>query len=504
MSALMRRIRAPNARWRMVGGFLAFGVLCLATLVFAATSVASDAIQRQINDRVVAVGSHSAVYLDQVFGAQDTLLQQFSRRSAITAALNPGGNGDQALSELQQLQNSNPNIIRATLVDANGHVAAAFGRNSSATGADESSADWWKEARSSAGVAVSRPHADGNSDYVTSAIGVSTAGGAGVVAIDYRLDAIRVSLQDFANSQQLSLLVVDRSDDVITSTGDTARAWLSAGSTGPIARGIQGSEGVEQTTISGQDLLAAYAVARTPGWVVVASLPTGDAFAPVHQLQLSVLVITLALALIFLVGVRHLDEALRRRQTAEDALRRAAQELEFQAMHDKLTGLANRSLFTERLDQCLRRARRLQEQVSILFLDMNRFKQVNDTLGHHEGDLLLTEVGRRMQVALRDSDTAARFGGDEFAVILPATDRAGAQHVGDKLRSTLGQQFILGEHTVESGASIGVAVFPEDGYTVDRLMNRADADMYAVKRRRRASTGPTEAKPIPGGRGGGS
>lgn len=152
------------------------------------------------------------------------------------------------------------------------------------------------------------------------------------------------------------------------------------------------------------------------------------------------------------------------------------------ALHDELTGLPNRRLFQDRLENALARARRTGEPLGLLSIDLDEFKQVNDTLGHQAGDTLLRQVSALFASRTRRSDTVARTGGDEFCVILenPA-GRADADHVAEAIRSLLHQPIPLGDHSIRVGASIGVAIFPEDGMDADSLCRVADLRMYAVK-----------------------
>jgi len=154
-----------------------------------------------------------------------------------------------------------------------------------------------------------------------------------------------------------------------------------------------------------------------------------------------------------------------------------------QATHDALTGLANRVLFRDRAEQAMRVAVRTREPVGLVALDLNGFKQVNDTLGHHSGDLLLKHVAGRLTECVRDTDTIARLGGDEFAIVLPnVTSVADATEVARRVLEAIRQPLHLDGQPAEVGASIGVAVFPEHGDDVELLLQRADSAMYAAKR----------------------
>jgi len=153
------------------------------------------------------------------------------------------------------------------------------------------------------------------------------------------------------------------------------------------------------------------------------------------------------------------------------------------ALHDSLTGLPNRRLFEDRLSIALERARRTGTQVALLMLDLDHFKQVNDTLGHHAGDLLLQEVARLFSGRVRRSDTVARTGGDEFAVILEGpTSRQEAKHVGRSLLNLLDHPIALENRAVSVGASLGIAVFPDDAQDFETLCIKADLRMYDSKR----------------------
>lgn len=153
------------------------------------------------------------------------------------------------------------------------------------------------------------------------------------------------------------------------------------------------------------------------------------------------------------------------------------------ALHDVLTGLPNRRLFQDRLASALERARRLGTQTALLILDLDRFKQVNDTLGHHAGDMLLKRVAALLARRVRRSDTVARTGGDEFAIILETpTSRDEATVVGESLLKLLNEPVILKDFPVHVGASVGVAVFPDDATDAESLCIKADMRMYASKR----------------------
>ena len=163
--------------------------------------------------------------------------------------------------------------------------------------------------------------------------------------------------------------------------------------------------------------------------------------------------------------------------------RKAAQErIEFMALHDNLTQLPNRLYLMERLDSILAMARRRQATVATLFLDLDNFKLVNDSLGHHAGDLLLREVAHRLKQAVREADVVARLGGDEFLIVLTDIvnhDDAGV--VAANLIEAISAPVLIDEQMMSVSPSIGISVFPDDGLSASELIRRADAAMYRAK-----------------------
>ncbi|TWD49005.1 diguanylate cyclase domain-containing protein [Pseudomonas sp. SJZ131] len=158
--------------------------------------------------------------------------------------------------------------------------------------------------------------------------------------------------------------------------------------------------------------------------------------------------------------------------------------LAHQASHDSLTGLPNRAYFEGRLIRALRNANKLNERVAVLFLDSDRFKEINDSFGHAAGDAVLVAVATRVRAQLREEDLVARLGGDEFAVLLtPLHQTEDAERIADKIIASMEMPITLpGSTTVLTSLSIGVAVYPDHGATPGALLNAADAAMYQAKR----------------------
>ena len=163
--------------------------------------------------------------------------------------------------------------------------------------------------------------------------------------------------------------------------------------------------------------------------------------------------------------------------------KRAEEQIEFQAYHDSLTQLPNRRLFVERLEMSLLSAKRARGNVAVLFIDLDRFKTINDTLGHSVADALLVEVATRLRSCVRQTDTVARYGGDEFTVILPDLHQPeDAAQVAEKILECMAEPVIAAGTSIELSVSIGIAVFPYDGTDFDTLVRNADDAMYRAKK----------------------
>jgi len=159
-------------------------------------------------------------------------------------------------------------------------------------------------------------------------------------------------------------------------------------------------------------------------------------------------------------------------------------ELARSGQRDPLTGLPNRLLMQDRLESAIATARRHETRIAVLFLDLDDFKRINDTLGHAIGDEALKLTARRLQSALRDSDTVSRHGGEEFLVLLPGISQAAdAASIAQKLQAALAAPARAGAHRLQLSASVGIAIYPEDAEDAQTLVDRADAAMYRSKRR---------------------
>lgn len=152
------------------------------------------------------------------------------------------------------------------------------------------------------------------------------------------------------------------------------------------------------------------------------------------------------------------------------------------AQHDSLTGLPNRALFSDRVQNKLAHARRHDRRFALIFLDLDKFKPINDQYGHSVGDLLLRQVARRLQDSIRASDTVGRLGGDEFVLLIgDLTGAADALALAEKIRQEVRRPYIINGHQLTISCSLGVAIYPDDGTDELALTKRADEAMYRAK-----------------------
>ena len=162
--------------------------------------------------------------------------------------------------------------------------------------------------------------------------------------------------------------------------------------------------------------------------------------------------------------------------------KRSEEHLTYLAQYDHLTGLVNRTLFRDRLVQAMARCKRMQQPIGLMLLDLDRFKAVNDTFGHDMGDELLKAVSERLKTCVREVDTVARMGGDEFTIILEgASSEQGILVVAKRITEFIATPFELKGHQISVGVSIGITTYPQDDYPADELLKHADRAMYRAK-----------------------
>lgn len=225
-------------------------------------------------------------------------------------------------------------------------------------------------------------------------------------------------------------------------------------------------------------------VAITVAWVLL-----GDRLVPPEERKaLEVAAVLVAAASGIFIAAYSRQRNVARERAYSSHLEGLSRRLRYLAYRDSLTSLYNHRYFHEELAHEVERAQRYGQPLSVLMLDVDRFKEVNDTYGHLMGDTLLSYVAQVIAAQLRSSDVAARYGGDEFAVILPETDQTRAMAVAEKLSKAVSADHRWQGALLENlgiGISFGVAAFPDDGRTADDLLGAADRRLYAAKRRRR-------------------
>jgi len=306
--------------------------------------------------------------------------------------------------------------------------------------------------------------------------------------------------------------VFDTSGTIVARTQDHERFVGRKGSPELVARIAIAAEGaIETLSLEGTPVVSVFSRSPVSGWTVALGIPradlTGKLLDRSRRAALAALaILALALGLAWRIGgriaasIRGLEApaaqigrgeevvvpplGLKEADEVGRALTRASSMIasaEHRAQHDVLTGLANRALFNELAGRHMELCKRDGTQISILFIDLDGFKRVNDQYGHETGDQLLCAVAERLENAVRGSDVAARLGGDEFAVLLVHADVGVAAGIAAKLVDSLSAPYELVAHPLEISASIGVAGFPESGATLDQVMRRADEAMYQAK-----------------------
>ena len=183
-------------------------------------------------------------------------------------------------------------------------------------------------------------------------------------------------------------------------------------------------------------------------------------------------------------AIHKLQETTARLSAEIAALKRKEAQALALAYFDELTGLPNRRLLQDRLHQAVAQCARQRKQLALLFVDLDGFKSVNDTLGHASGDMLLKRVADRIAASIREADTACRYGGDEFVIMIPSLVHSGvAAAVAEKVQHCLGEPYVIDDFRIQIAASIGTALYPDHGQACEDLLKHADSVLYRVKSR---------------------
>jgi diguanylate cyclase (GGDEF)-like protein len=317
----------------------------------------------------------------------------------------------------------------------------------------------------------------GSIPVVAMAVPVKVGGQLKALFVGYvRLDRspLETYVQSIHYGKTGKAYVVD-SNGIVAASSDPSKVGRSIGQ----PRAIQALNRNVSGDYTQRGSLISYSPFGIGGWSGLTIQASAEFFGPIHASNLRVEVaitalLAIASVLIIVLGYKR-----------EVARRKFQEQLAFQAYHDSLTGLANRAMLLERLNQALSRARRQNRAVAVLYLDLDRFKVINDTHGHEVGDAVLAEIGRRLQQVVRLEDTVGRMGGDEFAII---TEDLGSPPILHSLRSLaerivtgVGRPFVIRDLTFTVGASVGVAVSRSGHDDVETMLRDADLAMYRAK-----------------------
>jgi diguanylate cyclase (GGDEF)-like protein len=319
-----------------------------------------------------------------------------------------------------------------------------------------------------------------------------------LAAVDQAVEAAKANLQGGGRLDDLDpveLKIFNRERTVVYSDEEDAIGTVSRSDeldgvlAGEVASGFSHSADDGSGSEDGERVfLEVYVPVQYPG----SAMPDGAMelylpYAPVaaavaEDVQTLTTTLAIGLALFYAVLFRVVASASRRLQRQTEALQSSAERDRHQATHDALTGLPNWVLLQDRLDHSLAAAARSTGEVALLLIDLDRFKEINDTLGHSYGDRLLCQVGPRLQSVLRDGDTVGRLGGDEFVVLLPSVDGEGeARAVAARLSEALHRAFDVDGVILDVEASIGIALSPWHGTDTEELLRNADIAMYVAK-----------------------
>lgn len=399
------------------------------------------------------------------------------------------GGKQSTLAELKEVGLLPPDLLFVVSVANEKGAVVATTRPSVAR--NVASQDYFQNQRQQDAFSVSRVHQGPGPDEWSlqfsrrlNALDGSFAGVA-IVSVDA---AHFVSVYETAKLGKLGLLGIVGTDGIfrVRRVGDT----VSAGARINYAATVRAAdaEGNATLAVDALDGVLRYTSAR-PLYelplAVIVGLAADEQLLTSRQNMHTYLWRATAFSVLLLVVVALLSSmsrqlALSRQRAVDDQIAHAAQ-VEYLAYHDGLTTLPNRSLFSKILGHSISLAHRHHRPLAVLFLDLDRFKQINDTLGHEAGDQLLREVAKRLQACLRDSDTVARLGGDEFVVLLPELEDQYAAGVAQKILSAVARPFMLSGQDFRVTASIGISTYPQDGLDEQTLTKNADIAMYQAK-----------------------
>jgi diguanylate cyclase (GGDEF)-like protein len=479
----------------------------IAVLVLAAiwgTTLNLIKVERTAAEQTAAVSSHelALTYESQIVRA----LREIDQTLKIVKSAQETWGTKDALSKLKAMDLLPPGLVFAvSIADSKGDIVASTSSSGMSNVAER---DFFQSQRQADAFSIGRPQPDPDTGEwdLTFSRRLNTADGKffGIVMVSADA-AYFVSGYEDANLGEHSVLGIIGNDGIflVRRSGKTVTANDRSHYKLPVQHITNKVESEATPQTNAWDGVRRYtSVHQVYGFPlsVVVGLSVDEQLAPARRnkqvyLWRAAVGSLVAILIIAVMGRMSHQLALSRLRAVEEHIANTAR-AEYLAYHDGLTTLPNRSLFSKLLGQSIKQAHRYKRKLAVLFFDLDHFKDINDTLGHEAGDLLLQEVAIRLKTCLRDSDTVARMGGDEFVALLPEMDEEKyVVIVAKKILATLARPFILQGQECFITASIGISIFPQDGQDEETLERNADTAMYHVKEAGRNNFQFYSAKP---------
>lgn len=510
MSFVTKKL-APSIRWKLTGLVLA----CIVPASLLAVVLIYHDYQltyRNFVSSAMATARSNAKEVDKEFAQIESALVAFSTSP------------DYKLANLKQLDAqartlvARQNIFNIVLEDAEGQQLINTFRPFGEALPKESESPSLGFMRASESTFISSMFSGPVTGRRMVAVGIpgKTAEG-NWVALTATMTVERYSsmLQDQHYPAHWIISILDRGGQIVARSADIDR-FIGTQALPQVREQIrhQSESAFETQTLDGRPILAVTARAARSGWTVAIGIPLDELKADMRRKIWSLVLATMgmlglglliawrigltirramhglvepAMALSTNQAVPAVSLGVREADEVGEALVKASamlQSAQHRATHDVLTGLANRAMFHAFLERQIAAAQRGQAQVSVLYLDLDKFKPINDRYGHTVGDKLLIEAAARLTSQLRKSDLAVRLGGDELAVVVSG-DAADATVVADKLRKLMAQPYLIDGFELHSSASIGISSYPQSGTTIESLLAEADKAMYQAKAQRK-------------------
>lgn len=501
---------SPGEKWRVIIS----GVIITALPIIALTLFVYSEIADYIKENVMNENGQSAALVSA--SIMKALDDEIRLGNLLVPRLKAGiklADRKEITGHLEDLIDNSITIDRAYITNSGGIMLADYPADPSARYMDFSGYDWYKGVSTNWQPYVSEfyPRNSGQHMYLLAiAIPVRAEdnGIAGILVLQPRANYLKSVLAYVPLNQGQKIYVVDREGNLIYNSAYGIDRVINVSSFPAVQRVVKGDTGVETlSNPDGQRVIAAFRHIKEHGWGVVVERPEREVFALLREVTFGLFVFASIMLFtgvyfahkrsVLIYSLHKSSEYLETRvdkRTAElnianaqlsaeiEERKRMEEEIKHLAHHDALTGLPNRRLFIRIMDLELAEARRHLTKVALLFLDLDRFKEVNDTLGHEAGDQLLKEVAARLKESIRESDSISRFGGDEFSIILAGIVRAvDISDTAGKIIESLGRPFHIGGHELHVTASLGVSIYPDDSTAVNALLRYADIAMYHAK-----------------------